>query len=314
MSEEEEVFDRQTRLWGADAQKRIRTSRVLIRGQLQGLASELCKNLVLAGVNISIYDDSPVKEEDLYTNIFLRNENIGKPRAESMLPGLKEMNPFANVDLASDVEKIDQLNIVISIGEDFETMKNIGKVCREKCVPIIAARSAGTLAFALIDLGVKYEFQVEGKTTGERKIISYPPLIDILTFSDWKALPKGRMAFPFGFFSFWLLVELDKISADKSTGILTKKLKDASFEDQLDELIKSKAELIPETEQEIVKKGVMILRRMTSLAPVCTIFGGLIGQEVLKVVSGQGEPIQNILFFDAKTTGAIVRLVPPNKA
>ncbi|XP_032182299.1 SUMO-activating enzyme subunit 1 isoform X6 [Mustela erminea] len=50
ISEEEAAqYDRQIRLWGLEAQKRLRASRVLLVG-MKGLGAEIAKNLILAGV------------------------------------------------------------------------------------------------------------------------------------------------------------------------------------------------------------------------------------------------------------------------
>ncbi|ELK23996.1 SUMO-activating enzyme subunit 1 [Myotis davidii] len=50
ISEEEAAqYDRQIRLWGLEAQKRLRASRVLLVGT-KGLGAEIAKNLILAGV------------------------------------------------------------------------------------------------------------------------------------------------------------------------------------------------------------------------------------------------------------------------
>ncbi|MBA0825151.1 hypothetical protein Goarm_021757, partial [Gossypium armourianum] len=33
--------------------------------------------------------------------------------------------------------------------------------------------------------------------------------------------------------------------------------------------------------------------------PVCAIIGGILGQEVIKAISGKGDPLKNFFFFDA---------------
>jgi len=48
MSVDQKQYDRQIRLWGLAAQQRMSETRVLVFG-LRGLATEICKNLVLAG-------------------------------------------------------------------------------------------------------------------------------------------------------------------------------------------------------------------------------------------------------------------------
>lgn len=58
LSEEQAaVYDRQLRVWGVEAQKRLGGSKFFVAG-LTGLASEACKNVVLAGVGtVLLYDD-----------------------------------------------------------------------------------------------------------------------------------------------------------------------------------------------------------------------------------------------------------------
>ena len=58
LSEEQAaVYDRQLRVWGVEAQKRLGGSKYFVAG-LTGLASEACKNIVLAGIGtMVIYDD-----------------------------------------------------------------------------------------------------------------------------------------------------------------------------------------------------------------------------------------------------------------
>jgi ubiquitin-like 1-activating enzyme E1 A len=77
------LYDRQIRLWGAQAQERIRNAHILLVS-LRALGTEISKNLTLAGISsLTIVDDEPVTEEDLGSCYFLRDEDVGKPvRAE----------------------------------------------------------------------------------------------------------------------------------------------------------------------------------------------------------------------------------------
>ena len=62
---EQEVtqYDRQIRLWGLEAQNRLRSSKILLFG-LKPLGAEICKNLVLAGIGeISVCDSEPINEK-----------------------------------------------------------------------------------------------------------------------------------------------------------------------------------------------------------------------------------------------------------
>ena len=48
--EQAAVYDRQLRVWGVEAQKRMGASTFFVLGDLDGVAAEACKNIVLAGV------------------------------------------------------------------------------------------------------------------------------------------------------------------------------------------------------------------------------------------------------------------------
>jgi ubiquitin-like 1-activating enzyme E1 A len=72
-------YDRQIRLWGAEAQQRIRSANILLVS-LRALGTEIAKNLTLAGVSsLTIIDEDLVTEEDLGSQYFLREEDVGKP-------------------------------------------------------------------------------------------------------------------------------------------------------------------------------------------------------------------------------------------
>merc|ERR1740139_384585 len=55
---ESEIYDRQIRLWGAEAQSKMASAKVLYVN-MSGVSSEILKNLILAGVRCAICDDRP---------------------------------------------------------------------------------------------------------------------------------------------------------------------------------------------------------------------------------------------------------------
>ena len=94
-------YDRQIRLWGLETQKGLVGARVLMLGA-NGLANEIAKNLVLAGVgHVHIQDPDAISRDDLDAGgIFSINESqLGMSKAEAMKAHLKDMNP--SVDLAA---------------------------------------------------------------------------------------------------------------------------------------------------------------------------------------------------------------------
>lgn len=113
-----ELYDRQIRVWGIEAQARMNSSRVLICG-MKGLHAEVAKNLVLAGVNVTIQDSTLVDISDLGANCFLRVDDIGKNVAQSCHGPIQALNGYSAVvcetrPVASiDDEFFSQFNVVL---------------------------------------------------------------------------------------------------------------------------------------------------------------------------------------------------------
>eukprot|EP00954_Amorphochlora_amoebiformis_P025366 1372460-Amorphochlora_amoeboformis.AAC.1 len=117
ISEEEvKLYDRQIRIWGMEAQRRMRNSRVCIVA-LQGTAVETIKNLVLAGVGeLVILDEEKTTTRDLETNYFLTAADIGRGRAKASAIQIRDLNP--NVKVTTDVTPVmHNENVTILFGD-----------------------------------------------------------------------------------------------------------------------------------------------------------------------------------------------------
>lgn len=72
------LYDRQIRLWGIEAQTRLRNAHVLLV-TVRALGNEIAKNLVLAGIgSLTLIDDELVTEDDLGAQFLVTEEDIGK--------------------------------------------------------------------------------------------------------------------------------------------------------------------------------------------------------------------------------------------
>lgn len=97
------------RLWGIDAQNRMRNSKNLIIN-LGGLSAEVIKNMVLAGVgSITIVDSKNVDETDLSANFFLREGDLGNLRAEVACPRIQKLNSRVEINLDTSVSDAREL-------------------------------------------------------------------------------------------------------------------------------------------------------------------------------------------------------------
>lgn len=72
------LYDRQIRLWGVQAQEKIRTANILLVS-IRALANEVAKNLVLAGIgSITLADHEVVTDNDLGAQFFVTEADVGK--------------------------------------------------------------------------------------------------------------------------------------------------------------------------------------------------------------------------------------------
>jgi hypothetical protein len=72
------LYDRQLRLWGIEAQNRMRKANVLLIN-IRALGNEIAKNLVLAGIgSLTIMDSNVVTETDIASQFFITEEDLGK--------------------------------------------------------------------------------------------------------------------------------------------------------------------------------------------------------------------------------------------
>jgi molybdopterin/thiamine biosynthesis adenylyltransferase len=72
------LYDRQLRLWGIEAQNRMRKAKVLLI-TIRALGNEVAKNLVLAGIgSLTVVDSGQVSEKDVSSQFFVTSEDIGK--------------------------------------------------------------------------------------------------------------------------------------------------------------------------------------------------------------------------------------------
>jgi molybdopterin/thiamine biosynthesis adenylyltransferase len=72
------LYDRQLRLWGIEAQNRMRKAHILLIN-VKALGNEIAKNLVLAGIgSLTVLDTDVVTEQDVATQFFVTEEDIGK--------------------------------------------------------------------------------------------------------------------------------------------------------------------------------------------------------------------------------------------
>ncbi|CAO1622211.1 unnamed protein product [Sympodiomycopsis kandeliae] len=182
--EEAALYDRQIRLWGSEAQSKMRQARVLITPFQGGLAIETAKNLILAGVKeIMLLDDGAVNEYSLAAGFVWREEDVGKKRVEAAYDRLASLNP--HVKITPIAQAPDLSNILSELNKDSQggsplsslvytnsnpfapsslpvsDLELLSSSCRSLGIRFHLSSSQGLNGYIFQDLGEKHSFLVE---------------------------------------------------------------------------------------------------------------------------------------------------------
>ncbi|WVQ84401.1 hypothetical protein IAT38_006553 [Cryptococcus sp. DSM 104549] len=204
--DEASLYDRQIRLWGLEAQNRMRSSTVLVLS-LRSLAHETIKNLVLAGIGRLIVADSDVvTSEDLGAGFLFREENgaVGKPRTEAALPQIASLNPLVTLDARSiepfvggdevemaEVLKKEGVDVVVACDLARKDIEVINDAARKAGALFYAAGTYGFDGYVFSDLGETYDYVQTVKPTDEnpsglvKKSLSFAPFSSAFNTADW---------------------------------------------------------------------------------------------------------------------------------
>lgn len=99
-ADEAALYDRQIRLWGLEAQGRIRDAHIFVVN-LDGLTTEAIKNWVLAGIHrLTLIDAREVTSaHDLSAGFFWREDDVGHDRLNTAAKRIQALNPLVKIDV-----------------------------------------------------------------------------------------------------------------------------------------------------------------------------------------------------------------------
>ncbi|KAG8936388.1 hypothetical protein FRC02_002612 [Tulasnella sp. 418] len=163
--DEAALYDRQIRLWGLEAQQRMRNATILVI-RLRGLAAEAIKNIVLAGIGeLLIVDPESVTEEDLGAGFLFRDDDVGKKRVDAARPHIEALNPLVKIRTYADDDvlsesQMDQLlsgvDLVCMTDSFRQEMIKVNEACRRKDIRFYAGGCYGLSGFIFCDLLVHH--------------------------------------------------------------------------------------------------------------------------------------------------------------
>lgn len=125
-----------------------------------GVAVEVVKNLVLQGLGgVTICDPKLAKLEDLGTNFFLTEADVGKPLAATLVPRFKELNPFCDlksVDAITEEVVLQHTVMLVCERMSLPEMTRWNDFCRAtspKAISFIYVHTGGVFGSVFVDLG-----------------------------------------------------------------------------------------------------------------------------------------------------------------
>ncbi|XP_047072005.1 SUMO-activating enzyme subunit 1A-like isoform X2 [Lolium rigidum] len=302
-AQETALYDRQIRVWGVDAQKRLSKAHVLVCG-VNGTTIEFCKNIVLAGVgSLSLMDDHVVTEDDLNSNFLIpHDESIygGRSRADVCCQSLKDFNPMVRVDVAKgdpsliDGEFIDKFDIIVVSCASLKTKLFINENCRKrnKHIAFYSIECKDSCGEIFVDL--QNHSYVQKKPGGDPKQqeLAYPSLQEAIDV-PWKSLPKKTTKLHFAM----RVLESYELSEGREPG-------ETSLSD-LPAVLALRKDMCDR---------MLLAAGKKEHPPVCAILGGILGQEVIKSISCKGDPVKNFFYFDAADGKGVMEDIPPTPA
>ncbi|KAK0135917.1 Ubiquitin-like modifier-activating enzyme 1 [Merluccius polli] len=132
---------------------------ILIAG-MRGLGVEVAHNVILSGVkSVTVQDEGSVLWEDLSSQFFLREADLGQNRAVCSLPRLSSLNPGVQVSAHSGPLHQDMLlqyHVVVLTDSTLEEQKRLGNHCHSHGIRFIVVDTRGLCGQLFCDFGEEF--------------------------------------------------------------------------------------------------------------------------------------------------------------
>jgi ubiquitin-like 1-activating enzyme E1 A len=338
------LYDRQIRLWGVQAQEKIRNAKILLI-TMKALANEIAKNLVLAGIgSLTIIDHENVTDRDLGAQFFLSETDIGTNRAVAAAPRIMRLNPRVKVLVDQDdittksPPYFRDFDIVIATDLQPSTLNIINTVTRVNHKAFYAAGAQGFYGFIFSDL-IEHDYVIEREKSNRETLLQPETrtrrVIDAKTKKESGKLVE--MVTKRELYSTWFLASdaaLLPAEFRKSprrlravTPLLSCLRALWEFQDTHGRLPgPTKDDLRVFTQSAAAKHKALGLPTETlraeflrsfmqnigsEIAPVTAVLGGQLAQDVINVLGHRQQPIQNMVLFDGELNEAPMYALHP---
>ncbi|EKD19134.1 ThiF family protein [Drepanopeziza brunnea f. sp. 'multigermtubi' MB_m1] len=338
------LYDRQIRLWGVQAQEKIRNANILLI-TMKALANEIAKNLVLAGIHsLTVVDHENITENDLGSQFFISESDVGMNRAEAAAPQIRKLNPRVSVivDQENVKEKspdyFGRFDVVIATDLLPDSLNIINTATRINHKAFYAAGVHGFYGFIFSDL-IQHDYLVE-REKGNRATVKGPET-RTRSVVDVKVKKEGgknvEMVTKRELYSTWFLASdaaslpVEFLKSRRRLKAVTPILSclralweflqmhngqlpsNAEHFKTFTRLAtqKHKALGLPEEtlRSEVLRKFLQNLG--SEIAPVTAVLGGQLAQDVINVLGARQQPIQNMVVLDGDSMEAPMYALHP---
>lgn len=293
-----ELFDRQNRVWGVETTKKITQSSVCIYGLEGGLGTEIAKNLALCGIyKIFLCDNNVITRNDLDAGYYYTYADIGKNRALILSKRIKELNSNIIIEIHNDIKDI-YYDVLICVNKSKKETIKLNELTREKNKQFISIYMSDFKFKLFVDAGAQH--LVEQLNSENHDIINITNILsDGLVETQGHDLQSGDR------------IEFFNMEGD-NTSIFTNKLfnieqinrtkfKLVDFEQTNFKVLNGYAKFIHKPviiSHKPLEDFVLDYTNTRQNVAMCSIAGGMIASEVIKLVSCKYMPISQWFEFD----------------
>ncbi|KMZ85475.1 ubiquitin-activating enzyme [Plasmodium vivax Brazil I] len=158
----EKKYSRQIYTHGYEEEKKIRKSKILVIG-LNGVSSEICKNLILCGVKeIGIYDNDILTVDDVDSLLFCEKKFINKEKKSvACVQNMRKLSDNCKIEVVTSVENaVHHYDVVVSANQSEQFNVRLSNMCRrggnvkeEEKKKFICVNTVGLFGRIFVDFG-----------------------------------------------------------------------------------------------------------------------------------------------------------------
>ena len=311
-----EENDRNIRVFGLETQKKLFESEVLIMN-VTPMTSELCKNLILSGAGLCLFDNgSKVEESDSLKNFFYNKNDSGKNKSALLKEKIETFKKNCRITIITQINEIKSRKIkygVMDLSQDAfseEIKAEVEKNMIENNAILYYIKIENDKAIFLNNI-LEKKFMIENKNSDGNRFVKDENIIDYMDLSDDEGSTNDNNKEN----------KENKPNEDKNNKVINISNNDETEKEEkilkeneysflnIEEKIKNIKDLIPKnmkkSEEEVINDAFRVINNNLNNKDnplnclVNYIIGGVVCHEIINCISKKKNPRTNIYYYDA---------------